>query len=247
MTTELKKTSVKIWRPIIEKLDDKMEAACLRRDPYINRLLEQELPRLNQEVSIPNSPEAQVQIATRLDHLDRKPLSLAIRRDLLDELNELCASKRIVRDAFFNRLFLALVVGPKFISRLFFDGGDDWQMRVWEECRSDGVFFERGFSQLDQAIDPFWAIREGISLYGPSGDVVTQVDPDTDLEVSVMKSSLNGEIQPLDSFYTIAWDQNTLQKVDLFGMNTYVPNSQVPGHSAAEARIAMLDELLADL
>lgn len=247
MTIEIKKTSVKVWRPIIEKLDDQMESACLRRDAYINRLLEQELPRLNQEVSIPNSPEAQMQIATRLDHLDRKPLSLAIRRDLLDELNAMCASKRIVRDAFFNRLFLALVVGPKFISRLFFDGSDEWQMRVWEECRSDGVFFERGFSQLDQAIDPFWAIREGISLYGPSGEAVIQVDSATGFEVTVVKNPMDGEIQPLDSFYTTAWDQNTLPKVDLFGMNTYVPNSQVPGHPAAEARIALLDELLADL
>ena len=29
------KISVKIWRPIIEKLDAKLDAACLRRDAYL--------------------------------------------------------------------------------------------------------------------------------------------------------------------------------------------------------------------
>jgi hypothetical protein len=30
---------VKIWRPIIDKLDAKLDAACLRRDAYLAKLL----------------------------------------------------------------------------------------------------------------------------------------------------------------------------------------------------------------
>ncbi len=133
MATELKKTSVKIWRPIIEKLDAKMEAACLRRDAYLNKLLEIELDRLDREVSIPNSTEAQSLIAARLDHLDRKAVSLSIRCDLLDKLNDICGRKRIVRDAFFNRVFLLLAASSKVIDRLMFPGEPNWRSLIWEE------------------------------------------------------------------------------------------------------------------
>lgn len=33
------KISVKIWRPLIEKFDEKMDEACLRRDAYLAKLL----------------------------------------------------------------------------------------------------------------------------------------------------------------------------------------------------------------
>jgi hypothetical protein len=33
------KSSVKIWRPIVEKLDQTIETACLRRDAYLAKVL----------------------------------------------------------------------------------------------------------------------------------------------------------------------------------------------------------------
>ena len=36
------KISVKIWRPIIEKFDEKIGIACIRRDAYLNKVLEVE-------------------------------------------------------------------------------------------------------------------------------------------------------------------------------------------------------------
>ena len=37
--------SVRIWRPILEKLEAKLEAACLRRDAYLRRVLELEIEK----------------------------------------------------------------------------------------------------------------------------------------------------------------------------------------------------------
>ena len=112
------KISVKIWRPIIDKLDQKLDAACLRRDAYLNKVLENELPWLDSEVSLANSPAAQAFVAARLDQLDRKLVSLTLRPELIEQLNDICQRKRIVRDAFFNRLFLLLALKPK---------GIDWK------------------------------------------------------------------------------------------------------------------------
>ena len=68
-TLKTAKISVKIWEPLIEKLDTKMEAACLRRDAYLTKLLEFELDRLEEEVSIPNSEAAYNFVSGRLRQL----------------------------------------------------------------------------------------------------------------------------------------------------------------------------------
>ena len=100
------KISVKLWRPIIEKFDLKIEAACLRRDSYLNKVLEVELDWLDHEVSVPNSQASYEYVFSCLDQLDRKLVSLALSPQLTERLNEICSRKRIVRDAFFNRIFL---------------------------------------------------------------------------------------------------------------------------------------------
>jgi hypothetical protein len=46
-----------------------MDASCLRRDAYLNRVLAVELDYLDTEVALPNSTEAKKFIAERLDHL----------------------------------------------------------------------------------------------------------------------------------------------------------------------------------
>ena len=71
------KISVKIWEPIIEKLDTKIKSACLRRDAYLNKILEVELDWLDDEVSIPNSPASYDFVFDRLQELKLKLVSLA--------------------------------------------------------------------------------------------------------------------------------------------------------------------------
>jgi hypothetical protein len=165
MSDAPKKVSTKIWRPILEKLEEKMDASCLRRDAYLNRVLAVELDYLDTEVALPNSTEAKKFIAERLDHLaDRKLVSLSLRPDLVERLNDLCERKQIVRDAFFNRLFLLLAAAPKTLDRLLFNGESDWRTEVWSEFKNEGPAFQNTFYPLEQEIDPFWALRTGLDI-----------------------------------------------------------------------------------
>jgi hypothetical protein len=159
------KISVKIWRPIIDKLDAKLDAACLRRDAYLAKLLATELHHLDAEVSLPNSPAAHDFTLERLDACDRKLVSIALAPALAGRLAAICTRKRIVRDAFFNRIFLLLAVSPKTIDTLFFPDEPKWRTAVWSEFKHDGPFFESGFYPLEAPVDPFWAIRAGLELF----------------------------------------------------------------------------------
>lgn len=173
---QVRKISVKIWRPIISKLDSKIDAACLRRDAYLAKVLEGELVHLDREVCLPNSQAAHDHVFGELDKLDRKLVSLALPCAVAERLTEICSRKRIVRDAFFNRLFLLLAANPQTIDALFFSSWDeDWRGAVWTEYKHEGPFFQNGFYPLEAAVDPFWAMRCALELAETDGGSVEWV------------------------------------------------------------------------
>lgn len=248
MTTKTLKTppkiSVKIWRPIIDKLDQKLDAACLRRDAYLNKVLENELPWLDSEVSLANSPAAQAFVAARLDQLDRKLVSLTLRPELIEQLNDICQRKRIVRDAFFNRLFLLLALKPKGIDTLFFSAvRDEWKEELWRDTKTDRNFWLNGLYPLEPVIAPFWAIRAGLEIYAESTGSEEYQDPDTGKTIRVQREY--EAVSPLNSVYT-AFFSNELKDTDLTGLNCHVPDWRVPD-TAAAAKRKELDDLLIDL
>lgn len=230
---KIPKTSVRIYSPIVKKLDEKMNAACLRRDAYLNKVLEIELNELDREVSLPNSVAAQSFIAERIGRLDRKLVSLALRPDLVKRLNDICARKRIVRDAFFNRLFLFLTASPKVIDRLLFPGvGGDWRAAVWSEHKHDLPLFDNTFYPLEQDIDPFVTIRTGLRLYNEGvEELYDHTNPATG-ELIRVAHNLNGDISPRDSFYTSILHDKQIKKIDLYGFNCYIPDWLIPDSPA---------------
>jgi hypothetical protein len=231
------KTSVRIWRPIIEKLDAKIEAACLRRDAFLSKVLEVELDWLDQEVSIPNSQASYEYVAEQLDGLDRKLMSLALPPVLTSRLNEICSRKRIVRDAFFNRLFLLLVASPDDLDKLLFGNvANEWRQRVWREFKQDGQVFENSFYPLEPTIDPFWAIRTGLDLYNDDGGHVDYVEPTSGQTVRV-KRDLVGAIAPPDAVYTTIFQQKA-RGSSLLGLSCYMPDWLIPGQPAESERLA---------
>ena len=240
------KISVKIWRPIIEKLDKKIDTACLRRDAYLAKILETELEWLDQEVSIPNSKASYDYVFERLDHLDRKLVSLALPTDLTQRLNEICARKRIVRDAFFNRVFLLLAASPKVVDALLFgDVGNEWRNNVWSEYKHEGPFFQNGFYPLEPMIDPFWAVRCGLETYASGAGLEDYVEPTSGKTIRV-QTNLTDEPTPADSLYTTVFEQKVMGN-DLHGLSCYFPDWRIPDHAAAKAHKVKLDELLGDL
>lgn len=240
------KISVKIWRPLIDKLDAKLEAACLRRDAYLNKVLDVELAQLDAEMSIPNSQASYDHIASRLDLLDRKLVSLAISPEVAARVNEICSRKRIVRDSFFNRLFLMLAASPEAVDALMFSGYDGkWRSDVWIDAKHDGSFIKNGFNPLEASIDPFWAIRWGIDLMSDAEITEDYVEPSSGKTIKVLPGSM-GRATPPSSFYTIEFNQKVSGN-ELAGLNCYLPDWRIPGHGAELAYRAKLDEIFGDL
>lgn len=239
------KISVKIWRPILDKLEAKIECACLRRDSYLRKVLEIELDYLDEEVSIANSQASYDFVADRLDELDRKLVSLALPPDLTARLNEICARKRIVRDAFFNRLFLLMAASPKTIDTLLFGNETRWRADVWSEHKHDEAFFQNGFYPLEASIDPFWAIRAGLERYASDAGLEDDLNPTSGKQIRV-KHELTGAIAPADSLYTTIFEQKVAGN-DLLGLSCYLPDWRIPDHEAEQGHRAKLDELLAEL
>ena len=196
-------------------------------------------------MSIPNSKESYDYVSKRLDKLDRNLVSLALPLDITDRLKEICSRKRIVRDAFFNRLFLLLAVSPKFIDTLLFDGvANNWRGAVWNESKHDGSFFQSGFYPLGQDINPFWAIRDGMRIYAEEAGLEDYVEPTSGKTIRVQRDPINDAVMPADSLYTTIFDR-TAQ--DLLGLSCYVPDSRIPGNDSERERQSKLDELLEGL
>jgi len=237
------KISVKIWRPILEKFDAKIERACLRRDAYLARVLEAELSRLDEEVSIPNSEASYEYVFERLDRLDRKLVSLALPTALTQQLNEICARKRIVRDAFFNRVFLLLAASPKVVDMLLFgDAADDWRSNVWSEFKHDGVGFQSSFYPLEPMVDPFWAVRCGLDMYASDAGLKDYVEPTSGKMIRI-QTNLTEEPMPADSVYTTIFEHK-IKEDDLHGFSCYFPDWRIPNHAAEKAHNTKLDDLL---
>jgi hypothetical protein len=247
------KITIKVWTPLLLKLNAKLLAACLRRDAFIAMVLATELEHLDTEVSIPNSREAHRWISKQLAGIPRRITSLALPKSLVAELDRICASKRIVRDAFFNRLFLLLAAKPKTIDQLWFSGIADerWRNWVWTEFKIDGPFFERGFYPLEPATDPFWAIRTGLRIFNEDAVQIEEyLEPETNRTVLVQRD-VTGTPEPLSNVYTVFFPQKVkdpvMGELPLAGLSCYVSDSLIPDSPAQRSQQAALDDLMAAL
>lgn len=248
MTTAPKKISIKVWVPVSEKLEKKIDDACLRRDAFLNKLLEVELPHLASEISLSNSPDAQRFVETQLGQLELKPMSLALRPDIVESVNDICAQKRIVRDALFNRIFLLLAASPKTIDGLFFRGvASEWKSALWEEIKDDTSHFEGTIYPLEQSIDPFWAIRTGCALYNETDNTPEDFTNPSSGKTIKIRRDIGGYLRPLDGVYTTFFGDTKINGVSLLGLNCFVPDHHIPGNSAEVAYRKSLDELLENL
>lgn len=240
--TPVTKTTVKVWHPLVAKLEARMNDACLRRDLYLSRLLVTEVEHLDREVAVANSSAAYDHVFERLDSLPRKPMSLALPPDVVDKVNEVCTRKRIVRDAFFNRLFLLLAAPPKALDALLFPGYmGDWKRHVWQRYGDDSATIDAGVLPLFSVTDPFWAIREALEMDLENVDLVDWKDPVAGQTHKVMDVGQGNVTLPC-SVYTRYLDRQ-IPSVDLVGLNCYIPDWQIPSHPDARKRENELDAI----
>jgi len=228
----------------MNRFDEKVEAACLRRDGYISRILEVEVPHLNAEIPIPNSDVAARFIVSQLDLLDRKPVSFKIPRVLGGQLDQVCASKKIPRDALFNRLVFLLATPNSAIRQLFFGGGQWTDDLIKKYSISEYLRTERDriFYPLNENVNPFAEIREGIDLYADDEVIVKSAHPTTGELIDMVQDENNLRLPR--RFYTYVFDNKQFRDVNLFGLNCYMPDWAIPGHPDQAARSKGLDELM---
>ncbi|MDD5035559.1 MAG: hypothetical protein PHE55_12460 [Methylococcaceae bacterium] len=211
-----KTISIKVWRPVLNTLNTKLDQACLRRDAYLNRVLDVELKELDAEVPLANSARARRFIADQLDKLDRKPVSLSLRPDLVDYLDDICERKNIIRDSFFNRLFFLLAVPVDSFPR-YFNLQSDWISFVLTEnydCDSSSPSFRALFDPLNPVIDPFFALRVAL------------------------QSSDNEKHK--GGIYSTTFGSSLFKEIDMRGLNCYMADNDISG----DITTLSLDDLL---
>lgn len=138
------KVLVNVYEPLIAIMKHKFDAACLKRDAYLDKALRIEAGFLRDEVEKPNSDRARNFIAENLKELKLKPLSLSLSTETVELMNEVCKEKNIPRDAFINRFFLLLIASDAVIEVLFFHHPDfSYLKELGREHIDEQDFFKR--------------------------------------------------------------------------------------------------------
>lgn len=235
MATMSKKILVKLWEPAIKALREKTDAACMKRDAYLDKVLRREAENLRAEVSSRNSDEARDHIARELGMLGStlKPTNLLLAEETVTLIAAACDERNIPRDAFVNRVILFLVVRPSFFRSVYSEIDWEWAREAFmDKYIHDEKFLLFTPSMLNaigeiMTLDPFWYVRECIG-------VARESDPTVPL--------LHDKFIPRDALGKLARTS--------IGFNCYVADILVDGHPAARAFTEetrrQLDELVND-
>ncbi len=134
MSIENNKTKilVNVYEPLIDIMKSKLDAACLKRDAYLDIALRSEVNFLLENTTS-NSDKAKNYITDNLKQLKLKPLNLLLSTETIDLINSICKDKNVPRDAFINRVFLLMVAYDTILTELFYgiaDGNDYYE--YWE-------------------------------------------------------------------------------------------------------------------
>jgi hypothetical protein len=162
--TDKIKVLVNVFEPLVEIMNRKFDAACLKRDAYLDLALRCESQYLRNEVSTPNSDKAKRYISDNLKKLKLKQVSLMLSKDTVDLMNKACEATEVPRDAFINR-FVLLLTAPKTVLNVLIPRFSDIELIDSGNCSSQGAeWFWARPNVLDtiqefEEISPFWLLR----------------------------------------------------------------------------------------
>lgn len=160
------KIMVQIWDALAFAIKRDMRALHIKRDSYLNALLEAEIGRLESEVRFVTPPAARHTIGVRLRSLQkRERITLSLDRDLAERIDNVLEQRNISRDSFVNRVLFFLVAKPKHLDMLGLSR---------EELSGKMQACDPAWSFLK---DPFRAIR-----HANGGRLYSIVFPDTPLD-----------------------------------------------------------------
>lgn len=248
MAQKFRKTSVKIWKPLWDEFNKRIEGACLRRDAWFAKVLEREIPILDEEPEAErkgilffgvhtgelseyrepiNSERAYRFISGRLAALKpKKSVTFTLPEELVEQLDSLCKRRRIVRDSFFNRLILLLVANYTQLTRVFFEEEFDWGWVLSQEKKFQTDAIQRYMEQIPETIDPLNAVRRAANL----------VDGDFDYLDEPF-----GFVGPITLYYADL-PEDLIPGVDLTGFSIYMDDDH-PLLEEAGAATPSLEQL----
>jgi len=230
---------VKVWKVLLDALSRRVEQSCLRRDAFLERVISAELPLLEKEISTPNSPEAQKCIADHLRLLPSKPLTLHLTPPTIKRLDGICHEKRLVRDAFINRLILCLVAPRKLLNVIFTT--DDYQEDVgeqWEENPGERHQWQILRMAPDLITEPFAFVRMCLDIDNERNGLSKRTG--TTFYNAYIPQNLFGNPDKSS-------EQGKSGAPNVLGLNVYLPDVLVPGHPSQKALDADLGLELDDL
>lgn len=158
----LTKLTAKLYAPMYADFERQVSDALLRRDAFLDRMIQQEIPYLREDLKGKKlSPEANRYISRSLKGLggrdtpELRQVSIAVKHETADALRAVVEEHNLVRDAFLNRLIALLRSSdklldslglPKKISSFRRDGTEDMPtspMRTIREVLDDPFFYLR--------------------------------------------------------------------------------------------------------
>jgi hypothetical protein len=227
------KVLVNVYEPLIAIMKHKFDAACLKRDAYLDKALRIEARFLREEVTTPNSDKAKSYVAENLKQLRLKPLNLLLSTETVELVNEVCQEKNIPRDVFINRFFLLLVATDTILKVLFNHDG------ALDALNTDFSIYKFRFIKQPNILE---AIEE-----------LVEWPPFLRLRITVFSAS-----RSTDSLYRYTFKKNSLNNLpneyaflktdNALGFNTFMTDDEISEQEALtetfSARIE-LDKLLA--
>lgn len=166
----LTKISVKLFAPMYADFDRQISDALLRRDAFLDRMIQQEIPHLREDLKGKRlSGEANRYISRSLKRLGgskTQPLrqvSISIRHETAEALHVVVEEHNLVRDAFLNRLITLLRSSDKLLEMLGLPKRVDWNRRDGTEDVPTSPL-----RVIEETLyDPFYYLREACrSRYG---------------------------------------------------------------------------------
>lgn len=220
-TTPSSKIQFNVYRHLLSDLRQLTEDACLRRDSYLEKILENEIEILRAQKGR-NTDLVRKYVYGSLRELDCQAVTITLSKELINTINEVCDEKNIHKDCFFNRILLLITYKDQknLYETLYY--ADDSYHGLWKsfiEYSSDDPY-ERSFNYFKSGLliikdqvksDSLGLIRESLVRY-------LEAYPDYEI---LYKDPL---VQPINKGKVLKFRG---LEVNIFGLNLILDDNQL--------------------
>lgn len=122
------KIMVTVLSPVMDRIDEKMQSLGMRRDAYLNGLLDTQIEQMSQDLKgKSNSNKAREYLLGELKakRMPTRSMSLALNRAVIARIDKVCKETNLARDCFINRVLYFLSAEAKHLKNIGIDAAND--------------------------------------------------------------------------------------------------------------------------